>query len=370
MDISDIIDKYNPNNLTVATLGSHSALDICAGAKRQGLTSLVVAERGRERTYTEYFRSRGGRGIVDDVILVEKFRNLLQETPQEELRKRHAIFVPHRSFLVYLNSDYNAIENSFAVPVFGNRFLLHLEERSAQHAFLDKAGIPSPKVFAAPEDIDRTVLVKVAERERPYERAFFLVSSTKEFYIRAEQYLGAQRITEGGLKNAVIEEFVLGAQANFHFFYSPLEDRLELLGIDTRRQTNLDGLLRLPGDFQHDILKKYPLSYEEAGHAAVTVLESMLEEVFLLGDKFVTASREIHPRGIIGPFTLQGAITPGPPKKGITIFDIAPRIGGAPGIKSTPYSEYLLGRPVSLGERVAMEIVRAKQTNTLATIVS
>ena len=46
-------------------------------------------------------------------------------------------------------------------------------------------------------------------------------------------------------REATIEEFVVGAPVNFNFFWSPLTGELELLGTDTRRQTNLDGFLRM-----------------------------------------------------------------------------------------------------------------------------
>ena len=48
--------------------------------------------------------------------------------PFAELVKKQAIFVPHRSFSVYVG--YEKIEKEFAVPIFGNRFLLKAEERN------------------------------------------------------------------------------------------------------------------------------------------------------------------------------------------------------------------------------------------------
>ncbi|MBI2117315.1 DUF1246 domain-containing protein, partial [Candidatus Peregrinibacteria bacterium] len=54
----DILAGYDFQNLTVGSLGGHSALDVCSGAKAQGFRTVVVAKRGRERTYVDYFRSR------------------------------------------------------------------------------------------------------------------------------------------------------------------------------------------------------------------------------------------------------------------------------------------------------------------------
>ena len=59
------------------------------------------------------------------------------------------------------------------------------------------------------------------------------------------------RITEKDFKKAVIEEFVVGAQVNFNFFYSPLTKEIELLGTDMRRQTNIDGILTTKPEVLH-----------------------------------------------------------------------------------------------------------------------
>jgi 5-formaminoimidazole-4-carboxamide-1-(beta)-D-ribofuranosyl 5'-monophosphate synthetase len=101
------------------------------------------------------------------------------------------------------------------------------------------------------------------------------------------------------------------------------------------------------------------LRYEEAGHEAVTVLESMLERAFDLGERFVSAAARAYPPGVIGPFALQCIVTPGPPRKDFVVVDVSPRMPGSPGIAATPYSDYLHGRPVPVGERISMEIAQA-----------
>jgi len=147
-----------------------------------------------------------------------------------------------------------------------------------------------------------------------------------------------------------------------------LSDRLELLGTDTRRQTNLDGFIRLPGLYQPQVRKN--ITYEEAGHIAVTILESMLEPAFEIGEKFVKATEQMVKPGVIGPFALQASITPGPPKKEIVVFDVSPRMPGSPGISATPYSNYLYDHPISMGRRVAMEIREAIVKNKLSEVTT
>ena len=119
------IARLEAQRLTVAVLGSHSALEVCRGARLGGFRTLVIAQKGRERTYAEHYRARDGRGCVDDVMVLDHFADILQPAVQAELAERHAVFVPHRSFEVYLKSDYDAIEHAFRVPMFGNRCLLY-----------------------------------------------------------------------------------------------------------------------------------------------------------------------------------------------------------------------------------------------------
>lgn len=358
---------------TIAVLGSHSALDVCRGAKDEGFRTLVVAQKGREKTYEQYYATKGRLGCVDECIVVDRFLELFDARVQKKLTVQNAIFVPNRSFEVYLNFDYKRIEKEFRVPMFGNKYLLSIEERGVhpnQYDLLIDAGIRIPKQFTNPNKIDRLCIVKVAEADRPYERAFFLAASGAEYAKKSAVLISQKRITKQALATAVIEEFVVGTPVNFNFFYSPLHKRLELLGTDTRRQTNLEGFLRIPAMYQKDVLDHMSLSYEEAGHITVTVLESMLEQAFAMGEAFVASCQRFHPAGVIGPFALQSIITAGPPKKDIVVIDVSPRMPGSPGIAASPYSKYLFGEDLSVGRRVAREIKEAITMKQLAKIVT
>lgn len=356
---------------TIAVLGSHSALDVCRGAKDLGFKTLVIVQKGRDKTYAKYYKSQGELGCVDEVIELENFKDILNEEVQQELIKRNAIFIPHRSFEVYIN-DYDAIENKFKVPVFGNKFLLKAEERGVkpnQYDLLDQANIRYPKQFKDSKDIDRLCIVKVLEKERGYERAFFLVENYEDFKTQVDRKLQDNIFTKEQIEAAVIEEFIIGVQVNFNFFYDPINQRLELIGTDTRRQTNIEGLVRTPAPYQKSIMEKVQIKYEEAGHIAVTVLESLLEEAFALGERFVEASQKLK-LPVIGPFGLQTVIIAGPPKKEIIVFDVSPRMPGSPGIFATPYSGYLYGQNMSMGKRVAMQIKEAVQKGELDKILT
>ena len=374
-EVLEVVGKYSLDDLRIGVLGSHSALEICRGAKDEGFKTIVVCQRGREKTYAKYYRSRRrfGRelGVVDEIIVLNKFKDMLDEKVQEELRSKNTLFVPHRSLCVYVG--YQALENEFKVPILGNRFLLKVEERDVernQYYLMEKAGIPYPKIFKDPSEIDRLVLVKAPEAARGFERAFFLASSPREFEEKAEELLRKGMITEEGLKKAVIEEFVIGAPFNFNMFYSPLSGEVELLGIDTRRQTNLEGLMRIPATHQAEVLRHLELKTIEVGHIACTLRESLLERVFELAEKLVKVAKEEYPPGIIGPFALQSMVVPGPPHEDIIVYDLSVRVPGSPGTKFTPYSENLWGFSMSVGRRLALEVREALKQDRLMELLT
>jgi 5-formaminoimidazole-4-carboxamide-1-(beta)-D-ribofuranosyl 5'-monophosphate synthetase len=371
--IQKITSSYG--NVTVGVLGSHSALDVCTGARAQGLANLVICQKGRDSVYSKHYHKRkAGKmqlGCVDDVMLLNKFKDIANGKTVAALQKRNVIFIPHRSFSVYVG--YDAIENDFAVPIFGNRALLRAEERTEpknQHWLLQQAGIWTPKVFPSPSQIDRVAIVKASEAKRKYERAFFLCSSPAEYEAESKKLIKAGILSPDALTSAKIEEFVMGTQFNFNFFASPLTGELELLGTDFRRQTNLDGLLRLPAPHQPAALSKIPLRNIEVGHVACTIRESLLEEVFAVGEKFAAAVKRHYAPGLIGPFALQGALSPTDEGEKISIFDVSFRVPGSPGIVFTPYSGYLHGRQISTGERIAMELKEAKKEKRLDEVVT
>lgn len=373
--LSEVLTEYKGKDITIGTLGSHSALDICRGAVEEKFSTLVVCQRGREKVYEKKFRARrifdNHCGVVKKTIILEMFRDILELKNQKELRKERTIFIPHRSFSVYV--PYSGIENDFYIPIFGNRYLLRLEERFIkrnQYYLLEKAKIRSPHRFKDYSEIDKLAIVKVGEANRLYERAFFIVSSPKDYEKISRKLINQGILSEKLLENSTIEEYILGTYFNFNYFYSPLSNEVELLGIDSRRQTNLDGIIRLPAPEQLQILKKTKIRNIEVGHIATTIRESLLEKIFKLGEDFVAGTKDEYAPGIIGPFALQGVITPGPPTEDIVIFDVSLRVPGSPGTKYTPYSEYLWGHPVSTGRRIAMEIKEAIKENRIEDVVT
>ncbi len=384
-DIADIIKDYDPKNITIGVLGGHSGLDVCRGAKKYGFKTVAVCQKGREQTYAKYYKTRPDdgmlrdpmygwgnyKGCVDDVILVDKFGDVVNTGVQEKLRAMNTIFIHNRYFWVYC--DFDKVEKEFRVPIFGTREMLKLEERDVeqnQYYLLQQAGIRIPRIYTTPEEIDRLVLVKVNEELRGYERAFFLAADADDYKKKSDELLSAKIISQKNLERAVIEEFVVGAPVNLNYFYSPLDGEIELMGTDMRRQTNLDGLLRLPATEQMAVLKYMKPRLIETGHIAVTMKESLLEKAFDLGEKFVALTKTEIPPGLIGPFALQGAVAAEEGKEEFVIFDVSMRIPGSPSTRFTPYSGYLYGESISYGERIAMEIRAGLEQNKLGTLLT
>jgi len=361
-EIREIVSGYDPEKIRIGVLGSHSALEMGHGAKQEGFEVVVVCQKGREKTYTKHYRN-----LFDHILLLDKFVDIVNEENQKKLRELNTIFVPNRSFSVY--TGYDNIEQKFRVPLLGNRFMLRSEERTVprnQYYLIEKAGLNLPKIFNSPDEIDRLAIVKVPEKKRSIERAFFYASSPEEFKKRAEERIKKGIIDPEDLEKAVIEEYIVGAKFNANYFWSPITDEIDLLGFDRRIQTNLDGVLDLPADEQLEA--KIPTQNVEIGHMGATMRESQLEKIFDTAEKFVETCKKEYPPGIIGLFALQGAVNK---NLEFYIFDVSPRIPGCPCVEPTsPYMKYKYGMEVGPGRRVAIEIKRAVAENKLELIVT
>jgi 5-formaminoimidazole-4-carboxamide-1-(beta)-D-ribofuranosyl 5'-monophosphate synthetase len=206
------------------------------------------------------------------------------------------------------------------------------------------------------------------------ERGFFSAASYKEYQEKAKALIKQNVISKDDLKDARVERYIIGPVFNFNFFYSPLGDRkepIELLGVDWRFETSLDGHVRLPAEQQMRLLKaqKDP-EYVVCGHNSATVRESLLEKAFPLAEKFVKATKEHFPPGIIGPFCLQTCVDK---DLNFYIYDVAPRIGGGTNIHMAvghPYGNTLWRTNMSTGRRIAREIRRAVELDRLEKIVT
>ncbi|TLY08087.1 MAG: formate--phosphoribosylaminoimidazolecarboxamide ligase family protein, partial [Thaumarchaeota archaeon] len=348
--IASIVNQYNLKNVTIGTIGSHSALEIMDGAKDENMKTVCICQKGRDLPYRRFKR------LVDEILLLEKFSDIMNRENQEKLRELNTIMVAHRAFTAYLG--YENIENNLKVPVFGNRSLLRAEERTAprnQYYLLEKAGVRHPKIYHKPSDIDGPAMIKVQEAKRKLERAFFIVSSYEDYKKKSKQKIELGLVSKVDLDKATIEEYVPGTYFNLNYFVSPLTGETEFLGIERRLQTNLHDFVSLPAKQQIEM--DMQTSNIEVGHTPASIRESLLEKVFEMGDKFAVAARKEYPPGIIGPLSLQSIVMV---DLDFVVYDVSLRVPGNPIMATTsPYTKYQFGQTMGVGRRIAMEIKNA-----------
>jgi len=88
-EIQKIISDYD--DLRIAVLGSHSALEIMDGAKDEGLDTVVFCQKGRETPYQRFDR------IADEIKILKKFGDMSSAKNQKMQRDSKTIIVPQRS---------------------------------------------------------------------------------------------------------------------------------------------------------------------------------------------------------------------------------------------------------------------------------
>jgi len=379
--IFQAVERYNLKKAKIGMVASHSALDVCDGAVEEGFRTVGICQEGREKTYAKYFRCQRDpngkvlRGMVDECWTLKKFKEMMTPEYQERLRKENVLFVPNRSFTSYI--DLKEIEDDFAVPLVGSRALLRSEERGEEKDYywlLQKAGLPFPKRIEDPKDIDGLVIVKLHHKVKKLERGFFTAASYQEYRKKSRDLLFNNVISKEDLATARIEQYVIGPVFNLDFFYSPLEskmERIELLGVDWRFETSLDGHVRLPAAQQITLEgAQMTPEYTVCGHNSATMRESLIEGAFDLAEKYVNAAREHYPPGIIGPFCLQTCVDK---DLKFHIYDVAPRVGGGTNVHmwvGHPYGNTTWRTNMSTGRRLAVEVRRAIETGQVKKIVT
>mgnify|MGYP001278554636 CR=1 FL=1 len=357
-----LLTGYAAQSLHLGCIGSHSALEIAYGAREEGLRTVVVCESGRDQTYTRRYRH-----LFDEVLVLDRFVDVATTDVVARLRELNTVFVPNRSFAVYVG--YDAIETRFPVPLFGGRRLLRAEERTAspnQYDLLETAGVRSPRRFNSPDQIDRLVMVKLPQAQRAVERGFFTAASVDDYRTKSRDLLARNAIRAEDLETATIEEFVVGANFNLDYFVSPLAGQVEFLGADQRIESNIEGVLHMTA-LEQAILPVQP-TLIPVGHRGVTVRESLLDKVFEAGERLASAAAGAYPPGIIGPFALQGIFDD---RGEFVCFDVSLRVPGAPILLTTsPYTRYLYGKEMSVGRRIASELHQAATNGRLQEVIT
>jgi 5-formaminoimidazole-4-carboxamide-1-(beta)-D-ribofuranosyl 5'-monophosphate synthetase len=375
------VGGYDKKHVQVGVTGSHSALDVCDGAADEQLSSVAFTEQGRDATYAKYFRTERDakgqrlRGCVDRVVRLKKFSDQTSARWQKWMRRENVVYVPNRSFTSYC--DIQQIEDHFEVPLFGSRNMLRMEEREEEdnyYTLLRKAHLASPEEISDPRSIKELAIVKLHHAKKKLERGFFTCASYKEFQEKSGALIRSGVITKEDLPHARIERYVIGPVFNCNFFYSPLTtgaSKLELLGVDWRFESSLDGHVRIPAAQQMRLPEHQRIpEMTVVGHNTATIRESLLDKVFAMGEKFVAAAAKQYKPGIIGPFCLQTVVDK---DMKFFIYDVAPRIGGGTNVHVAlghPYGNMLWRRPMSTGRRIALEIRRGLALDRMDRLVT
>ncbi|MEW5748686.1 MAG: formate--phosphoribosylaminoimidazolecarboxamide ligase [Candidatus Thermoplasmatota archaeon] len=350
--IAKMVEGYDRDKLTIATVCSHTSLQIFDGARKEGLRTLGITVGQHIKFYDAF-----PRGKPDEFLKVGSYMDLLDMS--DELAARNVILVPHGSFVEYMTPKmFEEIE----APTFGNRRVLEWESnRTMEREWLVSAGAEMPNIIEDPKMIDRPVLVKYDGAKGG--RGFFIAKDYPDFKLGIDS---SQRFT--------IQEYVLGTRYYVHFFYSPIRTEgyrlkkgvLELLSMDRRDESNVDEMYKLGAQEELKKLGFFP-SFVVTGNIPVVARESLLPKMLDLGEKVVERSIELF-GGMIGPFCLESIVTD---DLRIKVFEISSRIvaGTNPFISGSPYSD-LLEPNVSTGRRIAQEVRYAAEKGLLPEVVS
>ncbi|RLF49884.1 MAG: 5-formaminoimidazole-4-carboxamide-1-(beta)-D-ribofuranosyl 5'-monophosphate synthetase [Thermoplasmata archaeon] len=351
-EIMRIVEEYDKKDIRIATVCSHSSLQIFHGARVEGFKTIGIAISKKPRFYDAFPLAK-----PDEFIIVDSYEEIMDI--EDELIERNAIVVPHGSFVEYLGHK-NFME--FRVPTFGNRRVLEWEsDRDKERLWLESAGIKMPRKIESPEKINFPVLVKYDGAKGG--KGFFIAKDYAEFKIGIDY-----------TKKYTIQEYILGTRYYLHYFYSPIDNSgyrlsrgsLYLMGIDRRDESNIDEMYKLGSQEE---LKKYGLfpSFVVTGNVPVVIRESLLERVFEMGASVVEKSFELF-GGMIGPFCLESIVTD---ELEFRVFEISARIVAGTNlyIGGSPYTE-MIEKDMSMGRRIAREIKNAIALNMLDEIIS
>jgi 5-formaminoimidazole-4-carboxamide-1-(beta)-D-ribofuranosyl 5'-monophosphate synthetase len=358
--VDKILAGYDPKKLTIATIGSHTALQIFHGARQEGFKTLGIVLHKKRRVYDAFPRAR-----PDAYLTLHNYKELLDH--QDELIANNVILIPHGSFVEYVGAK--LISEELKVPVFGNKASMEWEtDRAIERKWLKMAGCKVPRIYKDASEIDGPSIIKYYGAKGG--KDFFIVTNENDFYKKIKR-----RHLED--KTYTIQEFIIGARYYHHLFYSPLSKRgwpagrgaIELMGIDRRIESNIDELHRF--GFTRDEMEDAGIvrSFVVTGNEPMVVRESLLDRVFEMGEGVVDTSIELFDPGLVGPFCLETILTP---ELEFYVFEISARIVAGTNLYplGSPYTPYLYPVSMSTGRRIARELKNAVKHGRLAEVVS
>lgn len=312
----------------IATIGSHSALQILKGAKDEGFKTLLFTTKEREDFYRRF-------SFIDNIKTFSTYDEL------SKFKNKNIIIIPHGSF----------IKNHLPLPYFGNKKVLDFEaDRNLQYKWLSQAKLNLPKQYQLTDKgINFPIIIK--SHGAAGGKGYFIANNYQEMSEKLSKFSSEY----------IIQEYIVGVTFYFHYFYSNLTNKLEIMSMDRRYETNIDGLSRMPINVDP--------SFVVVGNSPLVLRESLLPEVMDMGERTVNVSKKvISPDGLYGPFCLETIITQ---DQKIYVIEISARIVAGTNlyINGSPYSWLNYNEPMSTGRRVAREIKLAIKNNKLDLII-
>lgn len=340
--------------ISISTLGSHCALQVLKGAKDEGFRTLLICEKKREGLYRRF-------PFIDELIFVDSFREVLEQHCISKLTENNAIMVPHGTLISQMSPQ--EIE-SIKVPIFGNKWILKWEsDRNMKERLMLEAKLHVPRSVSSPTQICN---LAIAKRHGAAGGKGYFLTTSEEDYKRKRDNLVAQGLIKGD-DDLYLQEYAFGVSAYLQYFYSPIDDKLEFFGVDRRYESDIDGLGRIPAPQQIEI-DKIP-SFNVVGNSPLVLRESLLDEVYSMGERFVEAAKRLVVPGMNGPFCLEGVYD----ENGkFTSFEFSARIvaGTNMYVDGSPYSTFIYNEPMSMGRRIAREVKVAKEKGQISKITT
>ena len=151
VDSTRLLSELDKNNIAIATVCSHSSLQIFHGAKLEGFRTLGIAVGQPPKYYDAFPLAK-----PDEFLSIDTYSDLAKIS--DTLRRKNCVVIPHGSVVQYLGVD--AFEK-WNVLTFGNRRALRWEsDRNLEREWLESAGLKMPKEILDANDISGPVLVK------------------------------------------------------------------------------------------------------------------------------------------------------------------------------------------------------------------
>ena len=340
--------------VSIATLGSHCALQVLKGAKDEGCKTVLLCEKKREHLYRRF-------KFIDEIFLMDSFLDLLEKNCESMLQENNSILIPHGTLVSQMSSE--QIE-SIKTPVFGNKYILRWEsDRALKEQLMKEAKLNVPKSIPNSKQINSLVIAK--RHGAAGGKGYFLASSEEEYNKKRDKLVKQGLIS--GDNDLYIQEYSSGVLAYLQFFYSPLKNELEFFGVDQRHESDIDGLARIPAENQ--LATDKTSSFNVIANSPLVLRESLLDDVYKMGENFVEASAKLVPPGMNGPFCIEGVYDD---EAHFHTFEFSARIVAGTNIFITgsPYTALIYDEPMSMGRRIAREIKQAETENKLKNIIT